>query len=684
MFAQIQDSLVSIERAENFLKEHEPSKYNQLSQLRLKPSPDIGFEHGTLSWSSSTEDNVINGTLNGHPGADNEFILSDLDVKFASGHLDIITGATGSRKSSMLLALLGEMTLTKGVVCMPAAVDRESLPIDSESGLVDSVAYCAQEAWLTNDTIRSNILFGSPHNEERYRAVLDACALTVDLEILVEGEHRQIGERGVTLSGGQKKRIALARAVYSNACHLLLDDYLSAVDTHTSTWIFEHCIKRPLLKARTCILITHNLIHAAADAQLLVALENGKVTAAGPPYDLARSGFHFPLDTLPTGNSNEGSQRNRQSYSTSLRAGTRPEKLKESHDILEQDSDQPGEDVIVTDEVKRDEKLSWNDVSRYLAGMGSWKVWSLLEFSFIGQQFGAIATNWWVRVLSDAYTEAGHKYTTGCSDRMRSGNSSSHSKLTPERINLNFYFGMYGLIIGLYMIVGLSRMLLVSFGSLQASAEVHRRLIKSIMNARLKFFHDTSFGQIINRFSTDLQTVNQHLAVLVIATLHFLGALTGIIILIAMTTPSFLGPGVAISIGYYFIGAVYVSASRDLKELESIERAPLSQHISETLSGITTIRAFGAMGQYSTGNYAQIYRANRPSFFAAATERWLAIRRGLMGAFVSLFAGSFAISSAGKLSTGAIGLSMSYAIVFSKHVLWLVRYHSSNSQNLTA
>lgn len=473
--------------------------------------------------------------------------------------------------------------------------------------------------------------------------------------------------------------------MYSNASHLLLDDYLSAVDTHTATWIFEHCIKGLLLKGRTCILVTHNLTFAAADAQFLVALENGKVAAAGPPRDLARSGFRFLLVSSPTGNGDdEGIQRNNLSYSsTSLRAGTRPEKLKEKHDIIQQDSDQPGEGVSVIDEVERDEKLTWRDVMRYLASMGNWKFWSLLVFSFIGQQFGAIATNWWVRVLSDAYTEARQKATTGRPDRMRSGSSSSHSKLSPERINIAYYFSMYGLIIGLYMIVGLLKMLLVSFGSLQASAEIHRRLIKFIMNASFKFFNDTSFGQIISRFSTGLQTVDQHLAMLIIATLHFLGALTGIILLIAITTPSFLGPGVLISIAYYFIGAVYIVASRDLNELESIERTPLSQHISETLSGIATIRAFGA-GQYSISNYAQIDRANRPSFFAAATERWLAIRLGLMDALVSLCAGSFAISSAGKLTTGAIGLSMSYAIVFSEHVLWLVRYHSSNLQNLTA
>ncbi|KAL9119448.1 MAG: hypothetical protein Q9187_004001 [Circinaria calcarea] len=685
MLARIQDALVSVRRVEIFLKEPETGKYKQLPQQRLYFSSEIGFEHATFGWDSSAEDYVINGTSKDHSDVSNEFTLRDLNIKFASGQLNIITGPTGSGKSSMLLALLGEMTLIKGAVRMPAAVNREDLPVDLDSGLIDAVAYCAQEAWLTNDTIRNNILFGSPYNEERYRAVLDACALAIDLKDLAQGERTQVGERGISLSGGQKQRIALARATYSNACHLLLDDCLSAVDAHTAAWIFQHCIKGSLLKGRTCILVTHNLALAAADARFLVALENGKVAAAGAPSDLAKLGLHFPLNnSFTTNNDDQGSQRNHQFSDTPLGAKTRPEKIKKKHDVIQQeDADRPDGDVSVTEELQRNEKLSWRDIFRYFASMGGWSFWPLLVFSFIGQQFGAIATNWWVRNLSDAYTQAGQQATKEYSDGMRS-ESSYDCQLSPKRINLTYYFGMYGLIIGLYMVVGLLRLFLVSFGSLQASAVIHRRLIKSIMNASFIFFNDTSFGQIIGRFSTDLQIVDQHLAVLIIATLHFLGALAGIVILIAMTTPSFLVPGVPISIAYYLIGAVYIVASRDLKEFESSQRAPLFQHLGETLSGVTTIRAFGAMGQYSAGNFTQIDRANRPSFFAAATERWLSIRLGLIGAFVSLFASSFAISSLGKLSAGAIGLSMSYAIVFSEHVLWLVRYHSSNLQNVTA
>lgn len=127
-----------------------------------------------------------------------------------------------------------------------------------------------------------------------------------------------------------------------------------------------------------------------------------------------------------------------------------------------------------------------------------------------------------------------------------------------------------------------------------------------------------------------------------------------------------------------------MTAARDLKQIESTQRSPLLQYLSETLSGITTIRAYGTVGQFLEEILNRIDRANRLSFFLAAAERWLATRLGLMGAFVTLSAGFLAISNVGKLSTGAVGVSLSYAIVFSEHVLWLVRYQIKNLQNTAA
>ncbi|KAJ2397232.1 hypothetical protein GGI23_003613, partial [Coemansia sp. RSA 2559] len=180
------------------------------------------------------------------------FSLKDIDVKFPLGGLSIIAGPTGSGKSSLLSALVGEMTLVRGCALLPT-IDpntladsndkyRDVIELSNEGLAIRDIAYVAQEAWLRNATIRENILFGEEYNRERYEEVLRVCALKPDLRILIAGDMTEIGERGVTLSGGQKQRVALARAVYSSRRILLIDDCLSAVDAHTAKHILGECL----------------------------------------------------------------------------------------------------------------------------------------------------------------------------------------------------------------------------------------------------------------------------------------------------------------------------------------------------------------------------------------------------------------------------------------------------------
>lgn len=129
----------------------------------------------------------------------------------------------------MLFALLGEMNLLNGRCFLPSPVVRD-VGLDPANGLTDTVAFCSQSPWLLNDTIRNNIVFGSAFNAKRYKHVLAACCLLPDLKVLDVGDQTQVGEKGTVLSGGQKARISLARAVYSSAKVLLLDDVLSAVE----------------------------------------------------------------------------------------------------------------------------------------------------------------------------------------------------------------------------------------------------------------------------------------------------------------------------------------------------------------------------------------------------------------------------------------------------------------------
>lgn len=283
MIAHVQESKVSVDRVEEFLNEEETEKYDQLRNDNVDDNGEkmIGFKNATFSWGGkeqSTEE------------ISSAFRLMDLNIKFEIGKLNIIAGPTGSGKTSLLMALLGEMTLIKGNVYLPGGYSREDVRPDPENGLTETVAYCAQQAWLVNANIKENILFAAPFDKDRYKDVIVACALERDLEILDAGDDTLVGEKGITLSGGQKQRISLARALYSNSRHILLDDCLSAVDSHTAKWIFDNCIRGPLMNNRTCILVTHNLALCVPQSRYVVLLDNGKVDVQGPSEEVIASG----------------------------------------------------------------------------------------------------------------------------------------------------------------------------------------------------------------------------------------------------------------------------------------------------------------------------------------------------------------------------------------------------------
>jgi ABC-type multidrug transport system fused ATPase/permease subunit len=283
MIAHVQESKVSVDRVEEFLNEEETEKYEQLRHDNLDEDGNqmIGFKNATFSWGGKEAVGEEISTA---------FRLMDMNIKFEIGKLNIIAGPTGSGKTSLLMALLGEMTLIKGKVFLPGGYSREDVRPDPETGLTESVAYCAQQAWLVNANIKENILFAAPLDEKRYKNVIVACALERDLEILDAGDETLVGEKGITLSGGQKQRISLARALYSNSKHVLLDDCLSAVDSHTAKWIFDNCIRGPLMHERTCILVTHNLALCVPQSRYVVLLDNGKIEIQGPSEVVMASG----------------------------------------------------------------------------------------------------------------------------------------------------------------------------------------------------------------------------------------------------------------------------------------------------------------------------------------------------------------------------------------------------------
>jgi len=237
---------VSLDRLNDFLRktelldEFDPSSKDTTIADNVKANTNlIGIRNASFTWTSEST-----GTIT--PGASRRnFTLRISDeVIFRKEKINLIVGPTGCGKTSLLMALLGELHYT------PAGPDSWcNLP------RAGGVAYAVQESWVQNETIRNNILFGSPYDEQRYKNVIYQCGLSRDLTLFDAGDETEVGEKGLTLSGGQKARVTLARAIYSRAQILILDDVLAALDVHTARWVVDKCLQGDLVRGRTVLLV---------------------------------------------------------------------------------------------------------------------------------------------------------------------------------------------------------------------------------------------------------------------------------------------------------------------------------------------------------------------------------------------------------------------------------------------
>ncbi|KAJ4288261.1 Transporter of the ATP-binding cassette (ABC) [Collariella sp. IMI 366227] len=701
MIAHVQESQVSIDRIEEFLSEEETEKFAQLGIDNVDETGNrvIGFKNATFVWGSKTTV-AEDGSM--------AFRLLDLDIDFKIGKLNVITGPTGSGKTSMLMALLGEMTIMKGRVYLPGGRSREDVRPDPETGLAETCAYVAQQAWLVNASIKDNILFSAPFDEQRYRDVIVACALERDLEILDNGDETLVGEKGITLSGGQKQRISLARAVYSNSKHLLMDDCLSAVDSHTAQWIFANCIMGPLMRHRTCILVSHNIPLCVPPADFVVAMANGRITGQGSPIELVAAG-KLPEDAA-TQKSAPGS-----AHVSRVPSRVPSSVGEESGNTLVNEADgdqqQTREQVAKKNEPKKQDAMDeamvtgavkWPVMKLYLRSMGSWWFWVVAGAVFGAQQLSGVATSIWVKEWSNQYTtEETAKIPFNMNSQSYSaqtlsptyfasianygkGNSTTFSTTGTPDVNVSYYLTVLAFIGIAGAVSALVRDLWLFFGSLSASWKLHNRLMNAVTGAKFKFFDVTPLGQMMNRFSKDLEAIDQEVAPIAIGVMSCALGIVVTVVLIAYITPAFLIPGFFITLAYVFLGQFYLHASRDLKRLESVERSPLFQQFGETLSGVTTIRAYGDERRFIRDNLARINTQLRPFIYLWAANRWLSFRTDCLGDLVAFFAGVFVIVSLGKVDPGSAGISLSYAIGFADNILWLVRLYSMNEQNMNS
>uniref|UniRef100_A0A8C5GMU9 ATP-binding cassette, sub-family C (CFTR/MRP), member 10 n=1 Tax=Gouania willdenowi TaxID=441366 RepID=A0A8C5GMU9_GOUWI len=501
--------------------------------------------------------------------------------------LVVVVGKVGCGKSSLLAALTGELNRLSGVLYVG---DR-----DAGFGLA------SQEPWIQHASVRDNILFGKDYNAGFYNAVIDACALTDDLNVLIKGDKTEVGENGVTLSGGQKARLALARAVYMDKDIYLLDDPLAAVDPDVAEHLMTKCIMG-LLKKKTRILCTHR-IEFADKADLVVLIDDGTIIKAG-----------------------EHMKRN----------GVEQEEHPQPDLSLNDDPEQSGA------EQKQVGGLAWRVYQTYWTAVGGFLAASILISLLLMQGLERVFPM-----------------------------PSVQTFLSPEiNSDVKFYLTVYGSIAAANTVFTALRAFLFAYGVVCAASSIHNRLLDRIMKvchlkcATVTFFDTTPLGRILNRFSSDLYSIDDSLPFILNILLANIFGLLGMLVVISYGLPWVLLPLLPLVLLYYRTQHFYRHTSRELKRLCSLTLSPVYSHFSETLTGLGIIRASRSSARFEEEIAKRLDKNQRCLFLSNAAMQWLDIRLQLIGVVVVTGLGVIAVveHQFNSVDPGLVGLSLSYAL----------------------
>ncbi|KAJ7566291.1 hypothetical protein O6H91_02G095800 [Diphasiastrum complanatum] len=590
--------------------------------------------------------------------------LSQIDFYVNSGELVGVKGPTGSGKSSLLFALLGEMECVDGKLSFCAM----------------QVAYVPQQPWIFNDSIRNNIIFGNPYEKQRYREVVAACALSHDIAQMEDGHETELGERGVNLSGGQKARIGLARACYSRAPLVLMDDPLAAVDVSTAKHLMEH-VFGGLLKGRAVILISHR-IHFLEKCDRLYLMANGtckEIQKTGT--DLADYCFNQPTEERRQNSEQESEAANLSTIpkievqgsderavhatqvpeiSTSVISDDKADdalQLEERLQFLKRPSNGPDYDslkksnknprpqlvrALTTNEDRVLGNVKFSSHAQYLKAGGGLIVFTFVMIVFLVAQAIRIMTDYWLSIWTD-----------------RRYNASTA-----------LYIGVYaGFAMGSITML-LARAMLFTHFAVTAAKRLHNSMTEKVLRSPQSFFSQNLIGRILNRFSKDQAMVDELLPNSAQQSLEVLVGIVGSIASIFVVMPWILLILPPFVIFFYYIIHSYLVVSRELKRLDGISRSPIFSHFEQTLDGIATIRAYGVQPTMHA-RFAELIDANdRAYILFVHTSRWMAVRLDFAAAICVTASAMMVILLRTNLAPGLTGV----LLVQSLHLLGTLAY----------
>ncbi|XP_038042652.2 ATP-binding cassette sub-family C member 6 isoform X1 [Anas platyrhynchos] len=585
--------------------------------------------------------------------------LRRIDLTVPQGSLIAIVGQVGAGKSSLLSALLGELEQMDGCVTMKG-----------------TAAYVPQQAWIQNASVEDNILFGNEMDEAWFNSVVDACALQPDLESFPAGQKSEIGEKGINISGGQKQRVNLARAVYQKASIYLLDDPLSAVDAHVGQHIFEHVLgPNGLLKNKTRVLVTHtiSILHQVDN---IVVLVDGMISEIGSYQELlqrngafaeflhshstaeekACSGFPAIGDTSSTVTSRNCPSQEKFFSDNSVKSATGRETTHASQNTT---AAAATKGVLTTGEKARHGRVNTSIYAAYLKATGI-PLCVYIVLLFMCQQALSFFRGYWLSMWTN--------------DPVYNG-TQQHTEL---RVGV---FGALGIIQAICRFVSTAAVLL---GGVIASYKLFLQLLRNVGRSPMVFFEQTPIGNLLNRFSKEMDAIDSIIPDKLKSLLGFLFNLVEIYLVIIVATPKAAMAIVPLTVFYAVFQHFYVITSCQLRCMEAASRSPIYSHISETFHGSSVIRAYKDQERFILKSNFLVDENQRICFAGAVADRWLATNLEFLGNSIVLFAALFATVGRKHLSPGTAGFSVSYALQITGVLNWMVRSWTEIENNIVS
>ncbi|KAK4886869.1 hypothetical protein RN001_003140 [Aquatica leii] len=544
-----------------------------------------------------------------------QFKLNNINVLIKKGEFVGVMGVVGSGKSSLLAAILAEISKQNGLIAQP---------------------------WLQHGTIRDNILFGKTFDREKYKSIIHACCLDEDLLLLPAGDLTGVGEGGATLSGGQKARIALARAVYQDKSIYLLDDIVSAVDSKVAKHIFKFCVMG-LLKRKTRVLCTHHVKYLV-QADSIIVMANGCVKQHGRPSEVLSNIDEFlPID-LELDNSIQSDISS--SFVDSIDRET----------VVDEDS-------LLNEENRETGTVKIGVYLKYWSAIGNLLGLAIL-LSLILMQSSRNMTDWWLSYW--------------VSNEENSNNTNSSSTLNDNEMVLSspFWITMTGGELNNYLIIyvclAVANSLFTLFRAFCLHMVGYLQQIRFISNycdllygcSKVSFFDISPIGRIINRFSSDTYTADDSLPFILNILLAQLFAVIGSVILTIYGLPWLCLVLVPLIPVYHWLQYYYRLTSRELKRLSSTTLSPIYNHFNETIQGLPTVRAFRATQRFKRDNEENIEANIKAQYASQVAARWLGLRLQFIGVAMVTGVGFIAViqHQFDVADPGLVGLAISYAL----------------------